>query len=275
MNARSTAVAKRPVVAAVVVKPVVVRQVQQVVGKRKFVRIKQGGARVAAACKGGTATHSGVRCGRQTQLHYTPRSNVVTAAAPRAVVQQNRGIFSNGHAQTQVATRIFGTQADTISGATRVAPKHVAVNRQNTQNLPIPHGDRAVWKADRLNQYRGEQSLAGQAMVKLIWTQTVPSRLVNTATGCDVTASTLLVYPYVDVATQTRDLGTVSILRPEDGPLLKRILRNRAAATVRPPVFSSRSAPAVQSQPVAATAQYVHVGTYNQQDSAQTVAKRI
>ena len=131
----------------------------------------------------------------------------MTAAAPRAVVQQNRGIFSNCRAQTQVATRTFGTQANTISGATRVAPKHVVVNRQNTQTLPIHHGYRAVRKDDRLNQYRAEQSLAGQAMVKLIWTQTVPRRLVNTATGCDVTASILLVYPYVDVATQTRDLA--------------------------------------------------------------------
>ena len=275
VNMRRPAVAKKPVVAAAVVKPVVVQQVQQVVAQRKVVRIKQGGARAAAACNGGTATRSGVRCGPQTQLHYTPRSNVETAVAPRAVVQQNRGIFSNRRAQTQVATGTFGTQANTISGATRVAPKHVVVNRQNTQNLPIPHGYRAVWKDDRLNPHRAEQSLAGQAMVKLIWTQTVPRRLVNTATGRDVTASTPLVYPYVDVATQTRDLGTVSIVRREDGQLLKRILRNRAAATVRHPVVSSRSAPAVQPQPIAATAQYVQVGTYNQQDSAQTVAKRI
>ena len=66
VNVLSPAMAKRPVVAAVVVKPVVVQQVQQVVAQRKVVRIKQGGARATTACNGGTATHSGVRCGPQT-----------------------------------------------------------------------------------------------------------------------------------------------------------------------------------------------------------------
>jgi len=82
--------------------------------------------------------------------------------------------------------------------------------------------------------------------MKLIRTQTVPRRLINTVDGRDVTASTLLVYPYLDVATQTRNLGTVSIVRRDNGQLVKRILRNRASATVLAPVISSRSAPAVQ-----------------------------
>jgi cell division protein FtsN len=151
----------------------------------------------------------------------------------------------------------------------------VVVNRQNTQQLPIPQGYRPVWDDDRLNPQRSEQSLAGNAQMKLICTQTVPLRLINTADGRDVTASTPLVYPYLDVATQTRNLGTVSIVRRDNGQLVKRILRNRASAKVRAPVISSRSAPAVQPKPVAATSQYVQVGTYNQQGSAQTVAKRI
>jgi hypothetical protein len=252
-------------------KPIAVQPAPRALAKRKVVSIAQTGARVANACNGGTATRKGVRCGPQTQLHYTPRTNVATAA-PRAIAQPTGRIVTTHRAQVATASRSYRTQVNTISGATRVAPKHVVVNRQNTQQLPIPQGYRPVWDDDRLNPQRAEQSLAGNAQMKLIWTQTVPRRLINTADGRDVTASTPLVYPYLDVATQTRNLGTVSIVRRDNGQLVK---RNRASAKVRAPVISSRSAPAVQPKPVAATSQYVQVGTYNQQGSAQTVAKRI
>ena len=274
VNVRRPAPVRKPVIAAAAPQVIAVQPAPRALAKRKVVSIAQTGARVANACNGGTATRKGVRCGPQTQLHYTPRTNVATAA-PRAIAQPTGRIVTTHRAQVATASRSYRTQVNTISGATRVAPKHVVVNRQNTQQLPIPHGYRPVWDDDRLNPQRAEQSLAGNAQMKLIWTQTVPRRLINTADGRDVTASTPLVYPYLDVATQTRNLGTVSIVRRDNGQLVKRILRNRASAKVRAPVISSRSAPAVQPKPVAATSQYVQVGTYNQQGSAQTVAKRI
>jgi hypothetical protein len=176
----------------------------------------------------------------------------------------------------------YNGQGNSINGATRVVPKHVLVQRQNTQNLPLPKGYARVWEDDRLNPNRAEQSLAGQAAAKLIWTNTVPRRLINQANGRDVTASVPLVYPYLDVATQTRDLGVVSIVR-RDGQVLKRIQRNsaRAYTPARQPTLSSRSVPKpkakapVRAVPKAAASQVVQVGTYRTQSSAQTVAKRL
>jgi hypothetical protein len=94
-------------------------------------------------------------------------------------------------------------------------------NRQNTQNLQIPEGYRSVWSDGRLNPLRAEQLLAGQAQIKLIWTQTVTRRLIDVTSGRDVTASTPLVYPYIDKANQTRNLGSVSIVQ-RDGQICNR-----------------------------------------------------
>lgn len=266
-------VVKRP---APVGKTVVVVAAANTVAKRPVATRKVGSfqsqkARVASACTSASATSQrylgqgsrrlAVRCGPQKQTHYSAGSNVVRVA-PRAVTQPTR------HPQIAYA----GTSAPTISGATRIVPKHVLVNRGNQQNVQVPEGYRTVWTDGRLNPKRAEQSLAGQAQIKLIWTNTVPRRLINAASGSDVTATTPLVYPYVDMGAQTRSLGAVSIVQ-RDGQVLKRIVRNSNAARVRQPVVSSRSAPAVK--PKAVAAQFVNVGTYEQQGSAQSVAKRI
>ena len=77
-------------------------------------------------------------------------------------------------------------------------PKHVAQNRLNTyDNVRVPPGYKTVWEDGRLNPRRTEQSLAGRSDMLLIWTQTVPRRLINQATGRDLTASVPLVYPYL------------------------------------------------------------------------------
>ena len=218
------------------------------------------------ACAGASAVSQrymagqNVRCGPQAQAYASARVAGGTYA-------------SNGSAPT-----------GQISGATRVVPKHVLVQRQNTQNTDVPAGYKRVWEDDRLNPKRAEQTLAGQARTKLIWTSTVPRRLINQTNGRDVTASVPLVYPYLDVATQTRELGVVSIVR-RDGQVLKRIQRNTAAKSypVRKPTISSRSAlkpaapAAVRAAPKAApaTSQLVQVATYSDKAAAQSVAKRL
>ncbi len=172
-----------------------------------------------------------------------------------------------------------------MKSGTRIVPKHVYQNRINTRNGPIPKGYQPAWEDDRLNPRRAEQTLTGHFRSQLVWTETVPRRLINGTNGRDVTAQVPLVYPYTDVMTQRRELGEVTLGR-RDGRLVKRIVRNPGS---RAPVYSSRSAtapnpPAAKAraevrpagQAVAAGAgRYVQVGTFGQVANAQATARRM
>ncbi|MFG6516068.1 SPOR domain-containing protein [Sulfitobacter sp. 1A13496] len=169
-------------------------------------------------------------------------------------------------------TRAVGTQ-------TRIVPKHVAINRVNTTNVKVPKGYRKVWEDDRLNPHRAEQTVEGRADMLLVWTQTLPRRLVNKATGEDVTAKVPLIYPYLDIETQRRKLGRVKIVE-RDGQVVKRVLRYRNAAPIhrdahpikKAPVYSSRSAPTAQPSTKAG---YVQVGVFGSPANAQRAARQI
>jgi hypothetical protein len=211
---------------------------------------------------------------RKAATRPAPRSTKVVRSTP---IRRPAPVAAP---QAQVI-RVQATVADTIPPApivvgphTRIVPKHVAYNRLNTRNVTVPHGYRRVWEDGRLNPHRAEQNLAGRSDMLLIWTQTVPRRLIDQRTGRDVTTSVPLVYPYIDVITQSRELGKVEIVQ-RDGRTVKRVIPVKTAP--RKPVYSSRSqqrAEAPAPQP-AAVGRFVQVGSFGDAENAQRAARQI
>ncbi|MEL7091280.1 MAG: SPOR domain-containing protein [Pseudomonadota bacterium] len=164
--------------------------------------------------------------------------------------------------------------AVTVDADTRVVPRQVYDKRLQEQGADqIPPGYRPVWTDDRLNPRRAEQSLRGIAQTRLFWTNTVPRRLIDHSSGRDVTAEIALVYPYTDVDTQQRDLGTVTLVR-RDGQLIKRIQRNRTRTRAAEPATTTkveRAAP----KPKATKGRYVQVGTFGVDANARSTAQKL
>lgn len=278
-------VAPRPVpkipAAPVVVRQTAPKSVRQtapvVVAAPKAVPAPAAPVQSAAVCAGRSALsqrYSGsptaklaVRCGPQAEKILPSRAPVVSA--------------------TRTAAPGYGTKTVTaapsaaaIGPHTRIAPLHVAQARVHTNgNVSVPKGYKSVWTDDRLNERRAEQTLAGRSQMLLIWTNTVPRRLINPADGRDMTAQVPLVYPYTTIAQQERELGQVTFAT-RDGQLVKKIVRNRKAALVtRKPIYSTRSAPkttrAAPAKVQATGSTYVQVGVFASSANAQKTAHRI
>ncbi len=239
-------------------------------------------AAAASTCRGASAlsqrylrgdARAPVRCGPQAHRIVPPTSVAAQQAAPVRRAQGPR-VIRPGTAAAPAAS---------VSGGTRVVPRHVAINRINTTNVAVPQGYKRVWEDGRLNPKRAEQTLAGRGQMLLMWTNTVPRRLINQSNGRDVTASVPLVYPYLDVATQSRELGEVRIVQ-RNGQTVKRVIRNPGAAQV---TYSSRSAPKPQAAPAkpaarvqpkvsaSGPARYVQIGLFSTKAKAQRAAQHL
>lgn len=280
-------VAKRPA-------PIVEKAVQPAPAPVVVAQATQTGE---AACTGASSISSqylrrgnlAVRCGPQT-------APIVGARISSAPTPRTTAVASSQTVVSTAPVRVATTQQPIrVSKNRRIVPRHVAVNRVSTTNVKVPRGYRKVWTDDRLNPNRAEQTLAGHKAMNLIWTSTVPRRLINQADGVDVTASIPLVYPYTDYAAQQKKLGQVTIVQ-RNGQTLKRIIRNttnvfqpeptqaRVATVQRQPTYSSRSAPKVAPKATAKRAQpkaevagrgFVQVGKFADAAAAQRMAKKV
>jgi cell division septation protein DedD len=187
------------------------------------------------------------RCGPQAVPHVTVvskggsgRSSVVTDV--------------NGQAYGQYAP------ANTVPGNARVLPRHVYETRDNAVPGQVPAGYTRAWSDGRLNPYRANQTLNGRDQMLLVWTNTVPRRLINKRTGQDVSAyHPKLIFPFTNYDSQNAYLSSQS--------------RTQTKASVTPRV-SSKSAPSRPAQ-AAIKGTFVQVGMYGNEANARNAVARL
>ncbi len=175
---------------------------------------------------------------------------VYAAPAPKPVV-------AAPVARSQIALR--AAEPGEVRGTDRVLPRHVYEKRDTTV-MPTPKGYRKVWKDDRLNPHRANQTLNGRAQMLLTWTNTVPRRLIDRSSGRDVTAKfPKLYYPFTSMAEQKTYLSTkgTTVRTPKAAPRT---------------VLSTKSAP---RKPAVAATRYVQVGVFAQKGNASAAAARL
>lgn len=203
-----------------------------------------------------------VVCGYKPSLNAQSRTTIASRSQPvPSSVMINIDAGTQPRPVTNQHVALNSRSNGAITETTRILPKHVALDRVRTPRFRVPHGYKQAWTDGRLNPRRAEQNLRGRAKMLLVWTQTVPRRLIDKRTGQDVTNSVPLVYPYLDIASQHRNLGEVRIVN-RNGTVVKQV--------VRQPIYSSRSAKAAIG-----SEQFVHVGYFASLADAQAIAKRV
>ena len=200
---------------------------------------------------------AGVRCGPQTQDPVGYRSGTGPIVATPGMV-------------------VHRSDLHRLDPQTRIVPRHVAeMQAQVIGANVVPKGYRPVWTDDRLNPLRAHGTVAGQKAMELVWTDTVPRRLIDRSTGRDMTAyNPNVVYPYTDLATQTRAgvLAAQNVTVSTSGRVQEQPkLKPRQQAPVAQVATRSTQQPAPQNL----SSRFVQVGAFANPANADGAVRRL
>ncbi len=157
--------ATQPKVASVVATAPKAKAKRQAVNKVEVIEVSAAPTADVgqAACRGGNAVSQkyvgrvgeNVRCGpQQGSAAFVRRNNTkgVTSTKRRQVLQKEQ----------------------------RLVPRHVFESQMASRPaVKIPKGYKPAWDDDRLNPKRAHQTRAGKAQMDLVWTQTIPRKLIQ------------------------------------------------------------------------------------------------
>lgn len=207
---------------------------------------------------------AGMRCGPQTQDPVGGTISAGPAPSRRAAAAAPVAVPGQVYTAREVAQ---------LPPETRIVPRHVAVAQAQAAMVGrIPTGYRPVWEDDRLNPRRAQGTVGGKAAMDLVWTDTVPRRLIDRSSGRDMTAyNPNLQYPYTDLTTQVR-AGS-----PAAAPRATISTRSTAAQPQVQARVSTRSLPQAAAQPQAqrAAGRYVQVGAFADAGNASQAVARL
>jgi len=121
----------------------------------------------------------------------------------------------------------FSNPAARGNAAPAGAPLRIVVQ----SSLPVvPAGYKSLLTAANDASRSGVGTSRGQAAMDLIWTQTMPRRLIDVTTGSDVTTKyTQIRYPYTSARVSTRSYVPAGSARLVHGPRRKRLIKDPAA----------------------------------------------
>jgi hypothetical protein len=241
----------------------------QAVQPRRVITNTQRTSVGSQTCRGASALSqqyigragNAVRCGPQQGAFVTRAGDV------------KGGTFRGANGQ------ILNTAS--VSPNAIVVPRHVYEQQQAAKLATgTPKGYKNAWQDDRLNQRRAHQTLGGKGQMDLVWTQTVPRRLIVRSSGRDVTRSFPgLRYPYTSAAQQNADWSRGVQVVSTKGQAPRRVQKQRVAQqrAVQPRkqvcVSTRTSAPRKPAAVVGKS--YVQVGTFGVAANAQNTAARI
>ena len=186
-----------------------------------------------------------------------------TKMGPVIVVGTDRVIKSSGTKGARVYAGATG--ATHVTGDTIVAPK-TAYIRGASEKVATPKGYRKAFDDDRLSTTRAHQTLEGRRKMLLVWTNTVPRKLIDKYTGEEVSQYfPELRYPYTTMRAQSA-AGVVSTKGTAPKAAPKQLRKSAPVAAKQP----RKTAPVAAASP-----RYVQVGTFSSPDKAKGAIRRL